>query len=264
MSTEATAGYGAGSARRESQVLKPRKHATAGKAVDHTEKLPLELRTKIASMLPAGDLRQLRSSNKRWMKTVNAMQLTKIPKTIKDLWSNPLKWKRRREFEHSIIWFKSHYDTRWTDGSGDMFFMADPTLPFPYYNQPGWLMKDYNQNPMLALETHYRKPPFQITYTIIAGRSHLPWVHAVELFRREGPGKYDMKCRACELCEHNGETIKSIDSIFYDYRFGGSTRKTTKYDASGIMGDSTPVVRKLVESMFVHGNDIFDLSLIHI
>ena len=141
MSTEATAGYGAGSARRESQVLKPRKHATAGKAVDHTEKLPLELRTKIASMLPAGDLSQLRSSNKRWMKTVNAMHLTKIPNTIKDLWSNPEKWKRRREFEQSNldgqyfeIRFTSHYDTRnWTDGSGAIFFMADPTEPFPYY-----------------------------------------------------------------------------------------------------------------------------------
>ena len=90
MSTEATAGYGAGSARRESQVLKPRKHATAGKAVDHTNKLPLELRSKIASMLPAGDLDKLKTSNQRWLETVNHMKagrLAAIPNTIKDLWS---------------------------------------------------------------------------------------------------------------------------------------------------------------------------------
>ena len=83
-------------------------------------------------------------------------------------------------------------------------------------------------------------------------------MHAVELFRQEGPERYDMKCRACELCEHNGETIKSIDSIFYDYRYGGSTRRSDKHDARGSRGDPAPVVRKLVDSMFVYGNDTFD------
>lgn len=87
MSTEPTAGYGSGSTRRESQVLRPRTHTTAGKAVDHTENLPPELRNKIASMLPSKDLRQLKLSNKQWMKTanyVNARRQADILKTKKE------------------------------------------------------------------------------------------------------------------------------------------------------------------------------------
>ena len=262
MLVESTSGYVGGSTRRGVPAARLRKHVTAGKSVDHTDSLPPELRAKIASMLADEDLGRLKTSNKKWMETVNdvnsrrkAERIAKQIRTIKTLWSNPEKWKgapmkefeyienknedeygrphknHKPEFKDVEIRFHATNIPDFTefeeiDGSNKIF-KERGSLP-SYYG----ILEDYNQKELVYLTTQYTRDPFRIIYTIISGFSPTQRVHMVDLYwqtyglpedqRLYYPNWLNDKMfhqfsRACELCDHSGKNIETIDSIYYKY-----------------------------------------------